>query len=79
MKPEDCPKRKVELPCKIGDLVRYTDEYESFDFEVTAITTRDKTRIYGGSHGCIVYAEDFDRHCKVIASANPIQEVVNEP
>jgi hypothetical protein len=65
----------MELPCMVGDKVIYTDEYESFEFNVTDIkTSEDKTRIYGGTRGCIVYADEFDKYCKLVKGNENIKE-----
>ncbi len=57
----------VQLPCNIGDVVKYTDEYSSFEFVVEkTVIDSEETRIYGQGRGCVVYARTFPEHCVIV-------------
>lgn len=57
----------VQLPCNVGDVVKYTDEYSSFEFVVEKfVIDSEEVRIYGHDRGCVVYARTFPEHCEIV-------------
>lgn len=56
----------IVIPCNIGDKIRYTDEYRSFDFIVKQIVIdEEEIRIYDDK-GCVVYARNFEEYCIIL-------------
>jgi len=60
----------IELPCKVGDMIKFTntDAEIQFEFEVEEIVIDAKgTRIFGRDKGFVLDANDFDSFCENIS------------
>mgnify|MGYP000886257128 CR=1 FL=1 len=65
----------VKLPCYVGDVIKYTDEYNSFEFVVEKIVIDSKeTCIYGLGIGCVIYLRNFNKYCENITEKERVKD-----